>query len=65
MIDPVLEESPESRRSAVEEGRVEYVITAGTAYDWDNYEIVSVAQLTEVDLNEHVATDTYILYRRK
>ena len=65
MIDPVLEESPESRRSAVEEGRVEYVITSGAAYDWENYEIISVAQLTEVDLNEHVATDTYILYRRK
>ena len=64
-LDPVLTESPESRISAVNEGRVEYVITKNHMYDFRLYELIDSADITEIDFDGEIGTDTYFLYRKK
>ena len=63
-LDDVLPEIMSSRIRAIAERRVEYVITRNHVYNFKNYDLIASADLTEIDFDGEVGTDTYFLYRR-
>ena len=64
-LDDVLPEIMSSRIQAIAECRVEYVITRNHMYSFKNYDLIASADLTEIDFDGEVGTDTYFLYRKK
>ncbi|MBO4637765.1 MAG: hypothetical protein J5685_11535 [Clostridiales bacterium] len=63
-IDLVISEGAEARDAAIEQGRVEFVVTKNEEFDWDNYELVAYADWSEKDFDNELWSDRFYLYQR-
>lgn len=63
-IDKVYDEARMSKEEAVEERRVDFIVTRNETYDWDGYEPVAVFDYTGRDFNSIIGTDRYYLYKK-